>query len=159
MVKVLFVCLGNICRSPLAEGIFRDMVSKEGLDGEIMIDSAGTSNWHINEPPDPRTIEVAEKNGIRIDHLGRQVQSPDLSAYDYILAMDQDNYSQLHRLLDNVESPRASIMLMRDFDNKQSGTDVPDPYYGGPDGFQHVHDLLRESLENFLTRIRKDHQL
>ncbi len=159
MIKVLFVCLGNICRSPLAEGIFKDLVRKEGLDSQIAVDSAGTSDWHVNDLPDPRTIDIAEKNGITLDHLGRQVLAPDLDTFDYVVAMDKDNFENIKRLFTEPDRQKSRLLLMRDFDDNRSGKDVPDPYYGGPDGFQHVFDLLSESLHNFLLNIRKEHRL
>ncbi len=159
MVNVLFVCLGNICRSPLAEGIFKKLVKNAGLDALIFSDSAGTSRWHIDEPPDRRTIRIAEKNGIDLDHLGKQVLTEDLEKFDYILAMDNENYEEIIRFKDSEVFQKAKIMLMRDFDNQQSGADIPDPYYGGPDGFQMVYDLLEESLANFLESLVKAHKL
>jgi len=159
MVNVLFVCLGNICRSPLAEGIFKKLVRNAGLDSFIFSDSAGTSRWHIDEPPDLRSIQIAEKNGVQLDHLGRQVTTEDLEKFDYILAMDNENYEEIVRLKDDGVFQKARIRLMRDYDKQQTGADIPDPYYGGPDGFQIVYDMLEESLSNFLGSIVKEHKL
>jgi len=150
MVHVLFVCLGNICRSPLAEGIFKKLVSEAGLSSIIEVDSAGTSRWHIDEPPDTRSIQIAALNGIRLDHLGRQILKKDLDNFDYIFAMDKENLHEILRLQNPDHVHKARVMLMRDFDNQQSGADIPDPYYGGQNGFQLVFDMLEESLSNFL---------
>lgn len=159
MVHVLFVCLGNICRSPLAEGIFKDLVKKSGLDSFIQVDSAGTSGWHIDEPPDARSIQIAAQKGVQLDHLGRQIKKIDLQRFDYILAMDQENLEEIQRLQDPGQFHNVRILLMREFDNQRSGADIPDPYYGGQNGFQLVYDMLEESLSNFLDFIIKKHKL
>ena len=153
MLNVLFVCLGNICRSPLAEGIFKKLVKEAGLESFIVSDSAGTSRWHIDEPPDTRSIQIAEKNGIQLEHLGRQINRTDMNRFDYILAMDNENFEEILRLQHPDPFQKAKVMRMRDFDNQQSGADIPDPYYGGQNGFQIVYDLLEESLSNFLHTI------
>jgi protein-tyrosine phosphatase len=159
MIGVLFVCLGNICRSPLAEGIFKRKVEEAGLNEFIAIDSAGTSGWHINEPPDRRSADIARKNGIRLDHYGQQISPKDFDQFDYIIAMDGDNYDDIIRMRDSHGNGKAEVLIMREFDDQQSGSDVPDPYYGGPNGFQLVYDLLDESLSNFLNKIIEDHEL
>jgi protein-tyrosine phosphatase len=159
MINVLFVCLGNICRSPLAEGIFNQLVSKEGVESFISSDSAGTSRWHIGEPPDTRSIQIAEKHGVNLDHLGRQITKKDLDKFDYILAMDNENFEEIQRLENPDQIHKARVFLMRDFDHQQSGADIPDPYYGGQNGFQVVYDMLEESLLNFLEYIMQEHRL
>jgi protein-tyrosine phosphatase len=159
MVHVLFVCLGNICRSPLAEGIFKKLVREAGLSSFVEADSAGTSRWHIDEPPDTRSMQIAAMNGIRLDHLGRQILKNDMDKFDYILAMDNDNLEEILRLQNPDQFHKARVMLMRDFDNQQSGADIPDPYYGGQQGFQLVYDMLEESLSNFLDYLIQEHKL
>lgn len=159
MVKVLFVCLGNICRSPLAEGVFKYKVEQENLSEKIFVDSAGTSGWHIGESPDARSIEVAEQNGISLDSFGRAAVSEDFEEFDYILAMDSNNYADLKSLPGSSKPEAAKLYLMRDFDDIGKGQDVPDPYYGGDDGFQYVFELLDRSCQNLLDQIVDDHQL
>jgi protein-tyrosine phosphatase len=159
MIGVLFVCLGNICRSPLAEGIFKKKINDANLGQLITADSAGTSHWHVDELPDKRSVDIARRNGIELDHYGRQIVQNDLNDFDYIIAMDGDNYNDIIRLKENYGNGKAEIILMRYFDDQQSGTDIPDPYYGGPNGFQNVFDLLDESLSNFLDKIIDDHRL
>lgn len=160
MIKIIFVCLGNICRSPLAEAIFKDLVRKEGLENVVMCDSAGTSNYHIGSPPDPRTIQNAKKNQIKIEHLARQFSVDDFQAYNYILAMDTSNKKNILNLLNKETRDETKVMLMRKFEPEDADTiDVPDPYYSDGDGFQHVHDILQRTCKKFLDFIIKEHQL
>ena len=159
MVNVLFVCLGNICRSPLAEGILKDKVEQKGLTNHIKIDSAGTSGWHINEAPDRRSADIALRNGIKLDHSGCQLLSEDFTRFDYIIAMDAQNYNDIIKLQDSNPDGNAEVYLIQEFDDKQSGHDVPDPYYGGPNGFQLVFDMLDESISNFLDHIIRHHNI
>lgn len=154
-VKVLFVCLGNICRSPLAEAIFKDKVKSKGWDQFIEADSCGTSNYHIGDSPDARTIANAKKNGIRIDHCGRQLSVKDLQAFDYILAMDSSNYHNIAAVIEE-ESHASKIKMMRDYDPLGKG-DVPDPYFGGEEGFQEVFQILNRSLDNFINYLQRSY--
>ncbi|POF32661.1 low molecular weight protein-tyrosine-phosphatase [Roseibium marinum] len=142
--SVLFVCLGNICRSPLAEGVFRSLVGEAGLSERFTIDSAGTGAWHIGNPPDPRSIDIAAKYGIDLSaQRARQVVPADFTRFDTILAMDADNLSTLRS---GTSSGTARIRLLLG----DPPMDVPDPYFGGPDGFEHVYRLVRSGCEQFL---------
>jgi protein-tyrosine phosphatase len=154
MTKVLFVCLGNICRSPTADGIFRELVKRKKLDQKITVDSAGTGDWHIGKAPDARTIAAARKRGYDLSVLrARQVSSVDFDEFDYVLAMDDNNLRDLHRL--KPVSFAGHLGLFLDFGSHQSHREVPDPYYGGSDGFELVLDLVEEAAEGLLTHIRQ----
>jgi protein-tyrosine phosphatase len=157
-INVLFVCLGNICRSPMAEGIFKSMVEKNGLSNHFVIDSAGTSNYHIDKSPDPRTISTCKKEGISIDHKGKQLFSTHLFEQDYIIAMDASNLKNIESLYTSKQHT-AKVFLMRDFDPLFKGEDVPDPYYGGIDGFSEVFDMLMRSSYELLQYIRSEHSI
>lgn len=160
MVKVLFVCLGNICRSPLAEAIFNHKIRARNLESKISSDSAGTSRYHLQEPPDPRTIEVAQRHDIPISHMGRQIDTVDFDEFDYILAMDRENLDEILALKKYANIQKMpEIHLMRAFDNQESGEDVPDPYFGGKDGFENVFQLLDQSIDNFLSYLDKDNTI
>jgi protein-tyrosine phosphatase len=150
-VKVLFVCLGNICRSPLAEAIFKHKIRERGLDKLVEADSCGTSNYHIGDQPDPRTIANAKKNGVAIDHCGRQLCEEDFKKFDYILAMDQSNYNNILRLPSSSEFS-SKVRMMREFDPVEKG-EVPDPYHGGEKGFQEVFDILNRTMDNFIDHL------
>lgn len=147
MVKsILFVCLGNICRSPLAEGIARKVAKERGLD--ILIDSAGTSNYHISEPPDSRSIRIGQQNGVDISMLkGRQISKSD-SKFDLIIAMDRQNYDNILRLkLGN------KVALMGEFG--LDGADIPDPYYGDNQDFKMVYDMLYKAINTMFDEVLK----
>jgi len=141
---VLFVCLGNICRSPLAEGIFRALVAEAGRLPDFRIDSAGTGPWHIGNPPDPRSIAIAAKHGIDIsDQKARQVDKTDFENFDVIVAMDDKNLTTLSAL-DPGSSAGLRLLL------NSPPANVPDPYFGGPEGFEEVYQLIRAGCENLL---------
>lgn len=156
MKKILFVCLGNICRSPLAEAIFNRKLENEGLSTKLMADSAGTSDYHIGENPDPRTIEIAQKHQTPISHKGQQFKKHHKEEFDYLIAMDHSNLQNMIREMG--ENP-FKLMLMRDFDPKGKGEDVPDPYFGGANGFENVYQILDRSIDEFLDFLRKEHDL
>jgi protein-tyrosine phosphatase len=152
--KVLFVCLGNICRSPLAEGVFRHLVRGAGLDEAFEIDSAGTGDWHVGQPPDSRAKAVARRNGVELTGRARQVTSEDLHHFDHVVAMDRDN---LDVLVDMARTRGASarITLLREHDPEANGDrDVPDPYYGGPSGFEEVFRIVSRSCSVLLDHLR-----
>jgi protein-tyrosine phosphatase len=152
-IKVLFVCLGNICRSPLAEGIFRHKVSEKGLENSFLIDSAGTANYHVNELPDSRSIAVAAQHGIALRHRVRQLVAKDFTDFDYILVMDDANLSNAKKLSQKVAQPSAKLLKMREFDDSKSASDVEDPYYGTAVAFQQCYEILNQSTENFLAEL------
>jgi protein-tyrosine phosphatase len=151
-VKVLFVCLGNICRSPMAEGIFAHLVRERGLEGAYRIDSAGTGDWHVGEPPDRRAIAAAEKRGIPLPSLCRQVRREDFEEFDLVLAMDRNNRRDLEALA--PAERRGKIRLMREYEPAEDkGADVPDPYYGGPYEFDQVYAMLRRCCGRLLDEL------
>jgi protein-tyrosine phosphatase len=158
-IGVLFVCLGNICRSPLAEGVFREVVARAGLTGRFDVDSAGTTAFHAGDSPDPRTVEVAARRGLQLEHEARQVIDADLDRFDYVVAMDLSNLDKLERLAARVRG-RAELHLLRAFDAEAGGDqEVPDPYFGGARGFEDVHDMVERSSEGLLEHIRGQHAL
>lgn len=154
MASVLFVCLGNICRSPLCEGIFRSLVRQAGLDDSFSSDSAGTGAWHVGNAPDPRSVAIARQNGIDISGLAaRQVIADDFSRFDLVLAMDRNNLRDLRRLA--PVSAGSRIHLFSDFATGRT-VDVPDPYYGGDDGFEHVYSMLFTGCTSLLEKLRAE---
>jgi protein-tyrosine phosphatase len=158
-LKVLFVCMGNICRSPLAEGVFKHLVTNAGLADRFEIDSAGTSSYHIGDPPDARTTSVARARGIELTGAARQIEQADLRDFHYILVMDAENMARVQQLRKNAAG--AQVRMLRDFDDEASDAnrDVPDPYYGGPRGFEEVHDIVERSCARLLEHIRMEHGL
>lgn len=156
MVKVLFVCLGNICRSPTAEGVFRDLVRREGLAERIGTDSCGTGAWHTGDAPDPRAQEEARRRGIDITDLrARKISTSDFDTFDYILAMDDRNQRDLTAVATDVG--RGKIRLMMSFAPDFGVREVPDPYYGGADGFRDVFDMIEAASQGLLADIRTRH--
>ena len=158
-VGVLFVCLGNICRSPLAEGVFRALVAEAGLGHAVAVDSAGTSDYHTGESPDPRTIDVARRRGVRVEHAARQITGADLDRFGYIVVMDEQNLGKVRRLAERVR-PETEIRMLRSYDPEADGDlAVPDPYFGGERGFEDVHDMVERSCRALLAHIREEHGL
>lgn len=159
MIKVLFVCLGNICRSPMAEGIFNAKVKSEGLEKHLKSDSAGTSDYHIGELPDERTLSCAKRKGITILHRGRQIHQTDFRDFSYILAMDTHNLKNLNQLKEKTAYANKEVYLMRNFVAGSTGLPVPDPYYGGEKEFEEVYQILDEALDGFITHLKEVHPL
>jgi len=157
MIKVLFVCLGNICRSPMAEGIFNTKIKGLGLEKTIQSDSAGTSDYHIGELPDERTLSCAQRHGVGIKHRGRQVQQSDFRDFAYIIAMDSNNLENLQQLKLQSRFPDKEIFLMRNFAAGETGLAVPDPYYGKEEDFEEVYQILDTALDGLISHFRTVH--
>ncbi len=155
MKKILFVCLGNICRSPLAEGIFNFIIKKKGFTNQFFSESCGTGSWHAGELPDPRMRDVAKKNQINLISRSRQFKQEDFENFDIIIAMDRQNKNDLKNLAETFQEENK-IKLMRDFEKNNINPDVPDPYYGGNDGFQNVFNIVYECTENLIDYLRKN---
>ena len=152
-MKILFVCAGNICRSPTAEGVMARLIAEAGLAGRIEIDSAGTGGWHAGELPDPRTIEAARRRGRELVHRARQLRRADLERFDLVLVMDDDNLR--HVMVMAGPRQRDKVRLLRSFDPEApAGAFVPDPYAGGPAGFDEVLDLCERACEALLRHVR-----
>ena len=148
---VLFVCLGNICRSPTAECVFRSLVERAGVADDFVIDSAGTGDWHVGEPPDRRMQQAAAARGYSLAGTARQVKPADFARYDHILALDRANLRDLVHLAPGEH--QTKIRLLRQFD-PAGGGDVPDPYYGGADGFDEVVTIVERSCAGLLAEIQ-----
>jgi protein-tyrosine phosphatase len=152
---LLFVCLGNICRSPAAEGVMRQLVEQAGLTDRIRIDSAGTANWHTGKPADQRMREAAAERGYDLASLARQVAPSDFQTFDLILTMDNQNMHDLGQF-DPARQHEAKARLFCEFCTQHKETQVPDPYYGGYAGFHHVIDLLEDGCRNLLRHIQRE---
>jgi len=152
---LLFVCLGNICRSPLAEGVFLHQAKARGLLDRFDVDSCGVGHWHVGEPPDPRALATAKRNGVHLPSIGRQVDpAADFDRFDLLLAMDNSNRHALVRL----GAPEDRVKLMRSYDPtlaaaEEHELEVPDPYYGGPDGFDRVFEMLERACGGLLDEL------
>jgi protein-tyrosine phosphatase len=154
MVRVLFVCWGNICRSPLAQGVFEDVLRREELDDEVFVDSAGTGSWHVGSPPDDRAQRSASARGLDLSaQRARRILADDCEEFDYVLTMDEQTY----RTVASLCRGSAVVRPFLDFAPHSPEREVPDPYYGGPDGFEHVLDLVEEASEGLLDDIRDRH--
>jgi len=158
-IRVCFVCLGNICRSPTAEATMRQLLERERLVGEIEIDSAGTGDWHVGEPPDPRARASASRRGIELGGRARRVETKDFERFDFLIAMDRANRRDLLRMAPNDEA-KAKVVLFRSYDpGSPREADVPDPYYGEGDGFETVLDICEAASRGLLQHIRENHRL
>ncbi|OKH17569.1 low molecular weight protein-tyrosine-phosphatase [[Limnothrix rosea] IAM M-220] len=153
--KLLFVCLGNICRSPSAENIMRHLIEEEDLADQIICDSAGTSSYHVGSAPDRRMQAAARKKGIKLLGQSRQFSRADFQDFDLILAMDNDNYRNILSL-DRKGEYGDKVKMMCDYAENFRDTEVPDPYYGGDSGFDYVIDLLLDACDGLLTEVKKE---
>ena len=159
VISVCFVCLGNICRSPTAEGIFLHLVAREGLAERVWADSAGTAAYSIGEPADPRSRETAHARGVELTSRGRQFEHADFENFDYVVAMDGANEAAIRAMTRDPER-LAKVHLLRDFDPEaQRESDVPDPYSGGPSGFDDVFDLIEAACRGLLDHLVQRHRL
>jgi low molecular weight protein-tyrosine phosphatase len=154
MVRILFVCMGNICRSPLAQGVFENVLRRERLEDEVFVDSAGTGSWHVGEPPDVRAQSSARLRGLDLSsQRARRIEPEDCQNFDYILTMDEDNYQMVSSLCKGS----AVVRPFLDFATYSPEREVPDPYYGGPEGFERVLELVEEASEGLLKDVRERH--
>ena len=155
MIKVLFVCMGNICRSPTAQGVFEQLIAAEGLTHGIGADSAGTTAYHLGQAPDGRAAAVAAARGVDLTgYRARQVEAADFHAFDLVLAMDRDNFAAMERIVPRERAPRLRMFL--EFAPGLGIDDVPDPYYGGTDGFERVLDIIEAGSQGVLAHIRAE---
>ena len=154
VVEISFVCLGNICRSPLAQGVFQDLVNQKKLEQKIIVTSAGTGGWHIGDLPDERMRRTAQSKGIQLESRARQFQSADFNRFNLVLAMDHSNLARLEEIAPSNISPEK-LMLFRSFDPECNGDqDVPDPYYGGAKGFEEVYSMVKRTCPPLLDYIK-----
>jgi protein-tyrosine phosphatase len=158
MINILFVCLGNICRSPSGEGVFKALVKSEGLEKHFFVDSAGISAYHVGEPADNRMRKHAALRSIKLTSQSRKFNHKDFDKFDYILAMDRNNYHDILSI-DKAGVSGDKVCMMTDFSDLYKNMDVPDPYYGGDEGFENVLDLLDESCRGLLKTIKENHGL
>ena len=153
--KLLFVCLGNICRSPAAEGVFLHLLKEQGLSDHFVVDSAGTGSWHVGNKADPRMRAAAERRGIHLPSRARQIELDDLSRFDLVVTMDSDNLRNVRSLAQEAcNNATATIRPMLSYARSTDLTDVPDPYYGGEQGFEQVLDLLEDACSGLIEEIK-----
>jgi protein-tyrosine phosphatase len=159
MLKLCFVCLGNICRSPIGEGVMRHLVNEAGLAGAIRVESAGTAGYHAGEPPDARARAAGRRFGVEVNGRARQFKSADFGQLDYVLAMDQANFKDLSELVPSSAASKK-VHLLRSFDSESPrGASVPDPYYGDDADFDDVVRLCLSACQALLQKLRTDHGL
>ena len=152
--KILFVCLGNICRSPAAEGIFNQKIKERDIENFFVVDSAGTGGWHIGNLPDQRMRTTALSKGIELTSRARQIEENDLYEFDHILVMDKDNLNAVKSLIkDDMHTMNSKIKLILSYSKKSQLDEVPDPYYGGQNGFEKVLDLLNDAIEELINSL------
>jgi protein-tyrosine phosphatase len=155
-MRILFVCMGNICRSPTAEGVMRALLREEGLEATVDLDSAGTGGWHAGEPPDARATEAARRRGVVLEGAARQVTAADFDDFDLLVAMDRENLRDLLAIAPSEEGAEK-VRLLREFDPASADAgdlDVPDPYYGGERGFERVLELVTAACRGLLADVR-----
>ena len=151
-IKILFVCMGNICRSPAAEGVFIHRIRERGVDHLFEIDSAGTGGWHAGHPPDHRSMAEGRRRGIHLPSTARQVRTSDWSGFDLIICMDRENHANLLR----AGAPEEKLRMLLEWHPEETHGDVPDPYYGGDDGFVHMYDLIETACEQMLDHLLEE---
>ncbi len=152
--KILFVCLGNICRSPAAEGVFKQKIKERDLDKLYVVDSAGTGGWHVGNLADPRMRETALSRGIEITSRSRKIEASDLYEFDHILVMDNDNLAAVKSLIKDHKNPvNSKIKLILSYSKNSQLEEVPDPYYGGQNGFDKVLDLLDDAIDGLIDSL------
>ena len=157
--SVCFVCLGNICRSPTAEGVMKSLLRREGLEARVAVESAGTGDYHVGELPDPRTRAAAQARGVTLDSRAQQFKARDFARFDYVLPMDGQNLKHLRAIAPDADA-RAKLHLFRSFDPAAPAeAPVPDPYHGGAEGFEQVLDQVEAACEGLLAHLRREHRL
>lgn len=155
MIKILFVCMGNICRSPAAEGVMKALVNQNGMKNKFFIDSAGTIDYHEGELPDPRMIQAASERGYNLDHKARQITKADLENFDYIITMDDEIHKSVLRL-NTQKKYHHKIFRMTDFLKTMKANEIPDPYYGTKRDFEYTLDLIEDASKGLLNFVQKD---
>ena len=158
MINILFVCLGNICRSPSGEGVFKALIKKEGLEKAFFVDSAGTSAFHVGESADRRMQKHAAKRNIYLTSRSRKFTKDDFTKFDYIMAMDTDNYIDILSI-DKQGIFKNKVFMMTDYSSLYQGREIPDPYYGGNMGFEEVLDIIEDSCLGFLEMLKNNYEL
>lgn len=157
-INVLFVCMGNICRSPSAEAVMNAYIANNGLSDKIKCDSAGTIGYHAGEPADARMQSHAQKRNYRLTSISRQLRESDFNVFDYVIGMDDENMHNMQSFLPGTEFS-SKMSKMTDYCDNENPGYVPDPYYGGSEGFEHVLDLLEDACNGLLTHIKNEHKL